>query len=43
MTIQEILKNVNYCLETSQFDMHLMKNPMLANPKIKHWGYQKGY
>lgn len=40
MTIQEILKNVNYFLETGQFDMHLMKNPMLANPKIKHWGYQ---
>ena len=29
-------------LETGQFDMHLMKNPMLANPKIRHWGYQKG-
>ena len=19
-----------------------MKNPNLANPKVKHWGYQKG-
>ena len=29
-------------LETGQFDMHLMKNPSLASPKVKHWGYQKG-
>lgn len=29
-------------LETGQFDTHLMKSPSLANPKIKHWGYQKG-
>lgn len=29
-------------LETGTFDTHLMKNPSLANPKIKHWGYQKG-
>lgn len=29
-------------LETGQFDTHLMKNPSLANPKVKHWGYQKG-
>ena len=28
--------------ETGQFDTHLMKNPNLANPKVKHWGYQKG-
>ena len=28
--------------ETGQFDMHLMKNSSLANPKVRHWGYQKG-
>ena len=30
-------------LEVSQFDTHLMKNPMLISEKIKHWGYQKGF
>lgn len=29
-------------LEVAQFDTHLLKNPMLASEKIKHWGYQKG-
>ena len=29
-------------LETGRFDTHLMKNPSLANEKIRHWGYQKG-
>ena len=29
-------------LETGNFDPHLIKNPALANPKIKRWGYQKG-
>ena len=29
-------------LETGTFDPHLLKNPSLANSKIKHWGYQKG-
>ena len=29
-------------IEYIKFDTHLMKNPSLANPKIKHWGYQKG-
>lgn len=28
-------------LEVAQFDTHLLKNPMLASEKIKHWGYQK--
>jgi len=28
--------------ETGQFDTHLMKNPMLASEKVRHWGYQKG-
>ena len=40
--IKSILPVTTLVLETSQFDTHLMKNPKLANPKIKHWGYQKG-
>lgn len=30
-------------LEVSQFDTTLMKNPILMNEKIKHWGYQQGF
>ncbi len=40
--IKSILPITTLVLETAQFDMHLMKNPSLANPKIRHWGYQKG-
>ena len=40
--IKSILPITTLVLETGQFDMHLMKNPSLANPKFKHWGYQKG-
>ncbi len=40
--IKSILPITKIVLETGQFDTHLMKNPSLANPKIKHWGYQKG-
>lgn len=40
--IKSILPIAKIIFETGQFDMHLMKNPSLANPKIKHWGYQKG-
>ncbi|MGL4228002.1 MAG: RNA-guided endonuclease IscB [Tannerellaceae bacterium] len=40
--IKSILPITQMILETGQFDMHFMKNPMLANPKIRHWGYQKG-
>lgn len=40
--IKSILPVTSMVLETGQFDTHLMKNPSLANPKIKHWGYQKG-
>ena len=40
--IKSILPITKMVLETGQFDTHLMKNPILANPKIKHWGYQKG-
>lgn len=40
--IKSILPITTLVLETAQFDTHLMKNPSLANPKIMHWGYQKG-
>ena len=40
--IKSILPITKMVFETGQFDPHLMKNPMLANPKYKHWGYQKG-
>lgn len=40
--IKSILPITKMVFETGQFDTHLMKNPSLANPKIKHWGYQKG-
>ena len=40
--VKSILPITTMVFETGQFDMHLMKNPSLANPKIRHWGYQKG-
>ena len=40
--IKSILPIATLVLETGQFDTHLMKNPSLANEKIRHWGYQKG-
>lgn len=40
--IKSILPVTTMVLETGQFDTHLMKNPSLANPNVKHWGYQKG-
>ena len=40
--IKSILPITMVVLETGQFDTHLLKNPMLANPKIRPWGYQKG-
>lgn len=40
--IKSILPITEMVFETSQFDTHLMKNPKLANPKVRHWGYQKG-
>lgn len=40
--IKSILPISTMVFETGQFDMHLMKNPALANPKVKYWGYQKG-
>lgn len=40
--IKSILPIGKLVLETGQFDTHLMKNPSLANEKVRHWGYQKG-
>ena len=40
--IRSILPIATIVLETGQFDTHLMKNPALANEKVRHWGYQKG-
>lgn len=40
--IKSILPITEMVFETGQFDTHIMKNPSLAIPKIKHWGYQKG-
>lgn len=40
--IKSILPITTMVFETGQFDMHLMKNPSLANPEVRHWGYQKG-
>lgn len=39
---KSILPITKLVFETGQFDMHLMKNPSLASPKVKYWGYQKG-
>lgn len=40
--IKSIMPITTLVFETGQFDTHLMKNPTLASPKVKHWGYQKG-
>ena len=40
--INSVLPITAIVLETGQFDTHLMKNPALANEKVRHWGYQKG-
>ena len=40
--IKSILPIKTLVFESGQFDIHLMKNPSLANEKIKPWGYQKG-
>ena len=40
--IKRILPITRIVLECGSFDPHLMKNPLLANPKIRHWGYQRG-
>lgn len=40
--VKSILPIKTLVLETGTFDPHLMKNPTLANEKVRHWGYQKG-
>ena len=40
--IKSILPITRLVLETGTFDPHLMKNPILANPEIAKWGYQRG-
>lgn len=40
--IKSILPISKLVFELGKFDTHLMKNPSLNNPKIRHWGYQKG-
>lgn len=40
--VKSILPITNLVLEVAQFDTHLLKNPILASEKVKHWGYQKG-
>lgn len=40
--IRSILPVTRIVLETGQFDPHLMKNPALANPETRRWGYQRG-
>lgn len=40
--VKSILPISTLVLETATFDCHLMKNPSLANEKVKHWGYQQG-
>ncbi len=40
--IKSMLPITTTVIETGQFDTHLMKNPALANEKVRHWGYQKG-
>ena len=40
--IKSILPITEMVFETGQFDTHLMKNPSLANPRVRCWGYQKG-
>ena len=40
--VKTILPIRDIVLEVGQFDVHLLKDPRLANPKIRKWGYQKG-
>lgn len=40
--IKKILPISRLILETGSFDPHLMKNPALADPNVRSWGYQKG-
>ena len=40
---KKILPISKIVLEVSQFDTALIKNPVLINEKVKHWGYRKGF
>ena len=40
--VAKILPVSRLILETGTFDPHLLKNPDLASPVYRHWGYQKG-
>ena len=40
--IMSILPVTTLVLETGTFDPHLLKNPALADPDIRRWGYQQG-
>ena len=40
--IERYLPISTLVIECWAFDPHLIKNPMLNNPKVRHWGYQKG-
>ena len=40
--IKSILPINKLVIETAQFDIHLLKNPLLALESVRHWGYQKG-
>lgn len=40
--VQSILPITKIVFEAGQFDSHLMKNPALADPAVRPWGYQKG-
>ena len=40
---RKILPVSKIALEVSQFNTHLMKNPVLISEKLKHWAYQKGF
>jgi len=40
---KKILPISKIVLEVSQFDTHLMKNPILISEKSRHWAYQKGF
>lgn len=40
--IKKIMPISVMTFEVGNFDPHLMKNPALANAKVRPWGYQKG-
>ena len=40
--VRSILPITEFVIEGGTFDVHLLKNPALHNPKVRPWGYQKG-